>query len=839
MTDSQLEKLLDLQETFPPLHPGADGMYPALSGPIVALMPIFMRRYPQRIKKLVEETAVALHRDYAGGEHWKLSPHLFKLLSRPTIWTRDPDQAFELESILMRLLNFKNGRLLASSLGYAYYPAFNACLLKQARAPVIDRIIRAALDLCTDVPVNNKEETEKLWDANRNFLRFAIEALKHLVDRLLATSQRADRVYSFHSIFQPMVSSLLELIVKRGLQLARSFSGADDRIFIERVCRAVIDPLFGIRGDDYPYPPLLEQPFGWRDADTIFSALRRGPCSIYDIPNDGLEQPFFQTSTFSNEAIFTLMLAKFPPTTLPLFMDWCRREWALSLEEKQQIWRYMSHILPKLRLSNLSFARLSDLGRVAPTRRDMHNVAYELWQNQENSLGRYLCASFLDPTTDIGKDVLTQGMQGVTWQERLKGLRSLLAAVHHSGGVPEWIWAARLITTRLRNEIPCNKAAVVPFLCGENEHFEGVLDSEDYRRIPIQYLDMATRSEAEEFVPLYLDLQANNVSAQKKDESLDNFLSGLADQSLARFASDTSHPFFRFGMEMWRRKLRAQATPDEPVRFSTAEYRRYVRNENAERQRRVALQHAKRMAKEDGRWGMMSLLDGCEEQFVAGVLKLRQELFMPPESLSGDPEDSAEYLAQCKELMSALGLRWLRSATLLQVLRQLVDKLECAPTYDVGGGELVLDWRTAKWGEMEAVLAQIVESEHNFMEHHGLKFDWYDRYRELRLQSTLAIEEARFRRQCLLTQNKRQRGSEEEEKLVFELLAISVSAIHLDWVATYIVNFQTELLSCEYLAGKTIFGRFNPSGTHLIGRIVLPNPVTLLPARQCQTLAKR
>ncbi|KAI9096660.1 hypothetical protein DFS34DRAFT_594558 [Phlyctochytrium arcticum] len=312
----------------------------------------------------------------------------------------------------------------------------------------------------------------------------------------------------------------------------------------------------------------------------------------------------------------------------------------------------------------------------------------------------------------------------------------------------------------------------------------------------------------------------------------------LADQSLARFASDPSHPFFRFGMEIWKRKLRVEATPDEPVPFRTIDYLPGEdEDENDERQRRIALKHAKRMAEEHGRWGMMSLPDGSEESFVTGVLNLRQELFMPPESLNGDLEDSPEYPTQCKELLSTLGSRWLRSATLLQVVGRLVDKLERAPTYDVGGGESVLDWRTDKWREMEAVLAHIAKFDRKYMEHHGLKFDWYDRYRQLRVHSTLAIEEAQFRRQCLLEQNKRQ--NEDEESLVSELLAISASAIYLDWVAKYIANFQTELLSCEYLAGKIIFGRFNPSGTHLTAGIILPNPVTLLFPRQCQTLAKR
>ncbi|KAI9096662.1 hypothetical protein DFS34DRAFT_150429 [Phlyctochytrium arcticum] len=158
MTDSKFEQLLGIQEKFPPLHPlnypGADEMYPALSEIIAALMPIFLRRYPQRMKKVVEETAVVpLDTDaeneswedtfvaplytHAENRTWGLSPHLSKLLSLPNIWTREPDQAIELESILMRLLNFQHGQLLTTGRTYSRSPAFDACLLERARAPVI------------------------------------------------------------------------------------------------------------------------------------------------------------------------------------------------------------------------------------------------------------------------------------------------------------------------------------------------------------------------------------------------------------------------------------------------------------------------------------------------------------------------------------------------------------------------------------------------------------------------------------------------------------------------------------------------------------------------------
>ncbi|KAI9096630.1 hypothetical protein DFS34DRAFT_149094 [Phlyctochytrium arcticum] len=146
MTDSQYEQVLTLQEKFPPLHPlalpGADRMYPALSSIIVALMPILLRRYPKRLKKVVEDTAVVPQGTHAENPTWGLSPHLSKLLSRPKIWTREPDQAIELESILMRLLTFKNGQLLTTG----KYPAFDAAFLGRARAPVIVSMLRIMTD---------------------------------------------------------------------------------------------------------------------------------------------------------------------------------------------------------------------------------------------------------------------------------------------------------------------------------------------------------------------------------------------------------------------------------------------------------------------------------------------------------------------------------------------------------------------------------------------------------------------------------------------------------------------------------------------------------------------
>ncbi|KAI9096661.1 hypothetical protein DFS34DRAFT_623620 [Phlyctochytrium arcticum] len=177
---------------------------------------------------------------------------------------------------------------------------------------------------------------------------------------------------------------------------------------------------------------------------TMIRQLRQRPCSIYDVPDDGLGPLFSQTPTFSNDAVFTLMLAKFSPSKLVHFQSCCYNiGWALSQEQKQLIWGPLSQIRSELRADGLKH-----IAKLAPTRQDMHCISSKVWLNEEHPSMRYKCASYLDPTTDIGQDILTRGLQGTSWTGRLQGLKSLLAAVQRSGGVPEWIWAARLITAR-------------------------------------------------------------------------------------------------------------------------------------------------------------------------------------------------------------------------------------------------------------------------------------------------------------------------------------------------------------------------------------------------------
>ncbi|KAJ3326366.1 hypothetical protein HDU76_012986 [Blyttiomyces sp. JEL0837] len=348
-----------------------------------------------------------------------------------------------------------------------------------------------------------------------------------------------------------------------------------------------------------------------------------------------------------------------------------------------------------------------------------------------------------------------------------------------------------------------------------------------------RYLEEVTVEEAKLLAQAYTTLDMNNLSAVSVSPQVKNFIAGLSNDAINFYCNDPEHPLFVFAIETrWRHAIhdfgtkqaadRVQINISNPSRVDDAmeiQYRRSlwsavrISRENnaisemeAEKMVDMKLNTLGRKAENiKENYGCFRIDEGTEDAVVTGIYNLMEGKF---KSIAENAEKSFMDSPCGKSLMDALtralGYRWPKSTILKQYFDKCLGVLADAPALDgpVAAVEKVLNWSK----EPQTAALAFMQSTFVCWSFRELNTDWYKKFTDLKLQSSLASIEA----------NRRFNNDQdiERQNTVVELcmkLSPGGSALHVESICEFILTYRPDLLTAKHFSHRKGFiGLFNP-----------------------------
>ncbi|KAF9425862.1 hypothetical protein BGZ94_007159 [Podila epigama] len=852
--ESLKDVILALQELLPPLYP----VYPdrpeqrdhKLSSIIEKHLVAFLAHDAERVIRILKNTSWSHIGQNGYWFHLPTALHSGPKTCR--FWSHRQDNGQALREFWMHLIAVGDGALVREG----RLPT--ATLFKSCRTPVVDELVRTALNLLNADSFNTNilKNTIMAQSHLSNILAFATTGVKNLIHRLAKCSALQDRTKSAKDIRETVSGLLIELL-SVAMRSLRIFFKAEPK-FNKHLYAYIMLPL--IRDTAHgewsanpsnplkSFPPLGQLIFD--QLHSIFTPMSRTETSImtiienllrilaphypsvYSLPDTKFEQPFSSIPPWDNTNVFTKCIVDslngIGRRSRPHFdAQWVGHfnKIAPHLQESQRDviaeWVMAAPNLTKLLDETRGTAIFSLLDSIFTNINLRHQFVFPLvfaekkdkQVNLANNAAEW--AAYLDIRLPNVRALLAKEALKPSFDERLQWIKAILKATRISRSVHEWILTLKWLLPKIRNETQPNLVLLAPFLCP------------DLPCIPRQYLDDATLEQAVELEALYLRMESQNASAITPVDGIARFLDAIASQAFGRFISFPNHPFFRLGHEIaWRKVLRTHgekgALGSYNLNINAPLYADSDRHEDTEIARR------RNATSNDVEWetqglghGYVNIVDGQEEAVVASKLNilytrwLSVKSVLDPTVMTDDIQAFKEaqpsvWRNACYDFLGALGWRWKLSPTLVNYFNEQLDKLAAAPVKTFGDDK-VLDWGADdSMREASQYIAYIYDRyQTKWIRHNIDSLPLFKRYSELRLSSTEAASEA-VAQLLLCEQDNGKRDNDLYEKTVVRLLDLSPSVIALTQIRDYLSIWRPDLLRDEHLTATTkIRGRFN------------------------------
>ncbi|KAF9126020.1 hypothetical protein BGW39_006983 [Mortierella sp. 14UC] len=876
--------VLTLQEQYPPLHAWDSALPEARSPKLATLIDnslvAFLHHDAKRTMKLLQTTswralaekkyAVSIPKaltDYAKGRRF---------------WCHNNPEGNLLEEYWLSLIAVADGELVKTK-ALPHSKLFAYC-----RGAVVDKLARAALAL-----IDHEEfrtQTNQPWVQSSRLdgiLSFVASGVSNVTRRLTGCStfrERTDSTNYFHESLRELISLNISTAMK-----AIRFQVKDDETFNQRLYNTVLKPIIGDAapsGWEAPkgaplknFPPLGHHVF--EQIQVIFKAKLRKDnliksiienlidilaprdTSVYAIPEDKVEPPFSAVPAWDNKKVYQVCIAGclHRPGKAPIRLNsawishFCKLAPHLTAEQREEVvdWIVGLPSFKPLIIKDKGCSVLPMLEKLCTNSEQRHKLVYPLVFAEKNDksvdLGDQITdwAVYLDIRAPGVRSALAKETLKPAFDDRLKWITALIKSTRLTGDVNEWILTMKWLVPKIRNEIQPNLMTLSPFLLPRDG------------RIPRQYLDKATVEQAEELATLYLAMDAQNSAAVSPVSGITKFLDKIASEALNRFVDRPSHPFYHLGTEIpWRRKLsqlgETAALEKYSLSISAPDYSnfKYERDEEAEiRRRQILAKEIKTKETEGGAWGNILVPEGQEEVYVQGLVNayftrwLQVKNLLDPEAKGDDLATFKKYRKElwrflCTSLLRGLGWRWKNSPTLVKYLDEVLVILANAPKKTFGRDE-VLDWSAEDkvLNESAKYVKRVINTyDEKWLRKHQKDLPWFQRFSELRLRSTMFIQEVQRRiDDCILENNEKDRP--QFEQLMEQLLAMSPSAIHIASVKQYVISDRPDLLTDKHFTmSKGIIGIFNQVETAQAWNLFIGTPSRLSP-HQCELLKTR
>ncbi|KAG0227908.1 hypothetical protein B0O80DRAFT_492502 [Mortierella sp. GBAus27b] len=877
--------ILTLQESFPPLHPW-DSSNPERRSPKLALLienylVPFLLFDTERTIRILEKTSWQASGNNQYNAFIPKNLHFNRKASK--FWCRQ-DKDYLLREYLLGLMAVGNGEFVKRG------SVFENTIFRCCRGPTVDRLIRAALALLEtdEFKTYSASEHTKISRLD-NILKFAVAGISNLITRVYGCSTKEDRPMSTSS-FHESLRGLLTALCSSACTAIR-IQEQSDVSFTNRFSRVAINPLLQKEDVDHQgqptgkpcripsFPPLGEQLFELIQGFAFGAQLRKGPVvftiverlldvlaprdmSVYNIPNDGLQQPYSSIPAWSNEAVFQTCIAecldKKDNEVIHLDNTWINHFStvgpSLTSSQRDKVVEWIM-ALPSFRPligKNQGVAVAPMLDKLCTNTDLRHQLVFPFVfpekKDKDVDLGdnRSSWAAYVDIRIPEVRALLAKETTKPAFEDRLKWFNAILKATRLAKGVKEWILTLKWLLPKIRNEIHPNLMQLAPLLMGN-----------DF--VSRQYLDNATLDEANELATMYLAMDAQNASAVTPVSLITYFIDAIAREALWRFADRPSHPFYHLGTEIrWRRRVssfgEATALDGYQLQIAKPTYPSAVSERDEEdelRRRQLVAKEKDALKTEGGPWGAYVIAEGNEEDFVQGKLHAFYSRWLTvKEAANPDVEgddlqsfkDAQKPLWRkiCRSLHEDLGWRWKNSPTLVSYMEETLEFLTNSPT-ETYGPDKVFSWTWENEEERDAAayVERVYEkyTDQDWLRENTDKLAWFTRFRNLRLESTYYTNEVEFRvSQCV--KNGR-RDNVRYEQVMLELLNKSPSAIHLLQVREFVSEERPDLLSDEQIRmTKGIAGVFNQVESPGPWNLFLRKPSVLDP-HQCVILKAR
>ncbi|KAF9175624.1 hypothetical protein BGX21_006964 [Mortierella sp. AD011] len=884
--ESIKDVVLTLQETYPPLYPWTaslpDKRSPKLASLIEDSLLSFLKYDAPRTIRILQATSVEATDVNKHNVH--IPSTLIETKRARAFWSHHDADGALMKEYWLSLIAVNNGEFLKKDI-LPHATLFSCC-----RGPVVAQLVRAALDLVAgdEFKTLSKADPEAQTLHLENLLKFAVKGVKNLIHRVSGCSAHKDRIVSTETLHKSL-QGLIQLLCSSAMASWR-VQFKDDESFISRLYRHVLKPLLkGGKAYSHPskmrsFPPLGEHLF--QQIRSVFKSKSRKDqsvlclvedlmaivaprnMSVYDIPDNGYEQPFSSVPAWDNDSVFNTCVADCLNRTgkamIQLDSIWinhfCKLSPTLKQPQRDQVVQWII-ALPSFKtlINNDEGVSVFPMLEALCTNIDLrHQIVFPLVfsdkKDKEINLGDRISewAPYVDIRIPDVRALLVKETIKPAFEDRLKWISAIINSTRLVGDVKEWIITLKWLLPKTRNEIQPNLMLLSPHLLPSDS------------KVPRQYLDNATLEEATELAALYLAMDSQNAAAVTPVSGIVHFLNVVSSEALKRFANSPSHPFYHLGCEIpWRRKLTECGEMTALSTYTLAIYppshSRLLseRSEEAEiLRRKVMAKEKETMKTEGGPWGRYLIAEGEEETFVQGKLKAYHSRWLSVKAVM-NPDVEGEDLAAfkkaqgsiwrsiCLSLHNELGWRWKHSPTLVTNLSETIELLAQAPTKTIGS-DVVLDWsddfRLTKTtlNESSSYVQSVrdIYTDEDWLRENRDKMPWYSRFRDLRLDSTEYKKEIQIRvNECVLKNGKRDHI--QYEALMTELLNKSPSAIHIHEVNQFVSDEGSYLLTDEQLGlTKGIRGLFNQVETPDPYNFFVSKPSRLNP-HQCEVLKAR
>ncbi|KAF5368036.1 hypothetical protein D9758_004487 [Tetrapyrgos nigripes] len=697
-------------------------------------------------------------------------------------------------------------------------------LLECFRWPVITSLMAKALPY-----LSPEKTTEKQRGHVLNFILSGFSALQYRLSSVAGVDSDVKREHQ-----QGMENDTLPLVVQTTnalLTSLRQTAGSDESMvkqlnqqFMQTLClsyryypipRRLYDEVIGIFSMTQVSKLVL-----FDIAKIFFSALKSPVRTIFNIPNDGVVQPYNNTPKTQNDDVLDVCISLYPPNET-LGLHTYTRTLNLSPAQRNRVWEmvndpeFVVKYMNDKKVDMLSI--LDDVVDLSPSPAARQPLIAALLKESESPA----VTKALYTQCDISDAETRSSLQKLTYsrvfEDRLPFYTALIEATTKSESVKEWIKTLKWFIPRTKNEIPPD-AERLPALFPSN--------------LVYMFKD-ANEDEAKELAELYLGWEKQNNENVTPNRNLQRHLKAVSQSCLLLLCGNVSSPLFQFGLDhAWTREVNESGLASAR---SVYNYHIHIPGgnpscslEEEELARRNFLQSMDTKVGDPGHWR------------ITDEAKLVEKLFEQYEKISDKQSfrHSPAYLPFLCEMIRILGTRWVKVPRLVDAAEHAMDILRRVK----GTADKPAQWdgqgctKEVRASVDFLIMLKILRKD--FDENPA---SWWKEFRELRLLSTLARDEVNLRQNECWDSETYRHDPDKLDQLVVSLLQIHDTAIYLRFVRDHLLDVRQDLLEEHHIV-KACSGVFNQ-----VSYPTLPTPptwdLTAAQARglfphQCEVFAK-
>ncbi|KAF7377902.1 hypothetical protein MSAN_00213900 [Mycena sanguinolenta] len=747
-----VEKLFELLEVFPPTRAGSKSMY-KLPSAISRRFLSFLKADLPRSLALV--TKLCRWVDADGKHHISFPESFAQNQYCRNFWHRLDlqTQRTHVEPFIANLLESNNGALLKSGqLG-------GLDLLGEVRWPVVYSIAMKAIALLKGCKVEKERP---------NAIAFILVAIKKLHGRIVSLATiDSDSKRNDQNAIEKDTSKIIAHTIKHFLASLTATEKSDEEIVSKLQSMFLKSTLRGM--DHYSL------------AKVVFDNPQTR--TIYTIPDHGVTQPYSNLPPGDNDCIFEVILSLWPPKEHLSFYTNSVVSHLLT-SQKDQVWAVLNdpeYFVGRLDTSDSRQIALSALRSFPSSPSARHAIIQQALLSDGTDriiLPLYALCDISNPAARVALQKMTYTR---LFDERLEVYSTLINATLASKSVQEFITTMKFFVPRIKNEIPPD-AEQLPSLLS--------------MPVIIDLLRRATDEEATEIASIYVAWETQVNEAVSPIPGISSHILSIVNNCLSIFAANTSGVFFQMALQiLWTRCLNEHGLSKAKVEFVTRSAYRvdYTHTEADELAFRLFLAKVDKNT-EYGFWRIQD-----EVAYVEFMYRQNQKIYEP----QSFDEATPTYPKFISAMLGCLGTRWSKVPRIRDYVEQQMDIIRGAK----GTGNSPSDWKVNPVHDAVQFMLGLRRLYRGTMDKSPLP--WWTEFRDLRLLSSSAKEEANLRwNEC-----KDEKGSMELAKLdalVELLLRIDDTAVYLHFVSQHIINARQDLLLDRFITtGK--YGVFNPA----------------------------